>query len=70
MATHSLSRAVSDAIRVLQTEAKREIGDSKSRIAAANAILNTYDKEMQRYNTERRLNALEQKMADEEATEN
>jgi len=65
MAMCDLSGAVTDAIQVLQTLMNIKHGEHRDRIAAAKAIFSVYDKEMQRYDTQRRLSALEQKMADE-----
>jgi hypothetical protein len=63
MAASGLSEAVTDAIRVLRNKFNYP-SDLRSQMAAATAILNMYSKEMQRYDAQRRLTALEQKVAD------
>jgi hypothetical protein len=64
-ATRELGGATTDAIRALRAIINHLFGEDRAQTAAATVILNFYGKEMQRYNTERRLSALEQKTADE-----
>jgi hypothetical protein len=65
-ATSGLSQAATDAIRVLRANIICPVGEVRDHIMAANAILNVYNKEMQRFDTQRRLSALEQKVANDQ----